>query len=65
MFEVPDYLKAFKSFDFNDSKRIAASIIDGSFDDKADEDKLNIMIYHTLTKYEKPFYKALFLKHVD
>lgn len=65
LFQIPDYLTAFKSYCYNDTKSIARSIIDGTFDEKADEDKLNMIIYSTLTKWEKPFFKAFFLKHVD
>jgi len=40
-------------------------MIDGTFDDKADEDKLNLAIYHTLSRYERPYFRILFLKHLD
>lgn len=65
LFQIPDYLTAFKSYSYNDTKSIAKSIIDGTFDEKADEDRLNMMVYSTLTKWEKPFFKAFFLKHID
>lgn len=65
LFDVPDYLKAFNSVNFNDVQRIARTIIDGTYDWQKDEDKINIMIYSALNKYEKPFFKSLYLKNID
>jgi hypothetical protein len=63
--DVPDYLTTFKANNYNDTKRIARSIIDGTFDWQADEDKINIAIYRTLSKYEKPYFRSMFLKHLN
>jgi hypothetical protein len=65
LFDVPDYLTSFKAVEFNDIRRIVRQIVDGTFDDKADNDKINIAIYHTLGKYEKPYFRMMFLKHLD
>lgn len=63
--QTPDYMRPFKApVPQNHLKKIAKDIINGSFDDKAEDDYINIMNYLALSKGEKPHFRARNLKHI-
>ena len=65
LFDVPAYLQPFRRVDYKDIGQIAKSILNGTFDEQADKDKLNIFVYNALDRFDKPYFKQFFLKHVD
>lgn len=64
MFTIPENLVAFMPLHYTDTVKLARQIMDGTYDEREDSDRVNIVIYHTLSEEQKPKFYKIFLKHI-
>ena len=48
----------------SDLKKLAKSVLNGTYDDKSEQDWINTIIYRNLPSHERANFRAQCLKHV-
>ena len=64
--ELPDYLKPFQEPPaMSDVKKLAKSVLNGTYDDQNEQDWINTIVYRNLPDHEKANFRAQCLKHLS
>ena len=64
--DLPDYLKRFEEPQkMSDVAKLAKQVLNGSYDEKKEDDWLNTIVYRHLPAHEKANYRAKHLKHLS
>jgi hypothetical protein len=59
---IPENLVPFRAVSKSQIKQIVKSMLNGTYDQQKEDYRINMAIYKTLDKYQKPHFKKMFLE---